>query len=718
MVSVVVKEYDMSTNEKLMEKKLHGNMPVIKFDDLVSEFDWQYLHLYKFIVKYFQIRTDKKNKKISLAEKVAQDVLIDYLSLLEKFYTQFRSELKKEYENNGELANDVPVLMQEALDKLVGEWERVYSFIAINPESDTDGIQLFLEKLNNRVINAAIRDVGFNPNIVSVVPQFGSAYSLGFFNYSDDFMALNVPLTKIKSPWEWTIFWHEIAGLRVRLLKKACMEYQTLFEELFVEIKRDPDDDLISKLKGIQDRPDNSDPYAGGLAEIFEACEFILMLVGFDAILKGDANSGSFDNDLTYKRDLWQANSVDLLHYLENNDLSLTETKKFFKDQNRRMLMFSFDDLLPEIMAEFRTHQEETVIHELQFSLANEVKNIRKGADQGDNTLSLVDALKKSLNLNEDFTARKKKLDDAGWSNDWLEELFEDSFSIMNFSLEFLEIFDKVLNRYRRRDQRHPPHDVRMAVALSLKLLTYDPALQESMTLPEMTKWPLWNPTMGLNNKNEYESLNRFYNNLQDDREFVWLVAKRIWDLYNWSDIPHNDGDEKKAITDAMKDFRTEKSRKWEGIANKAFDFLQELKLESTNVNELNLGADKIDNNTYLIENLLSKKRLHPEPLGYRELLALSFYDEDFNNPGGATPTTYTFNNPFPAVFANKSLFSVTQQHLNSAINTFLFRENITNDMIMITLNKPNMTDINRTTYWTTLPNLNAMNAPLRRWIT
>lgn len=694
----VVKEDNMAVNEKLVEKNMHENMPVKKFNDLVSEFDWQYLHLYKFIVKYVHVPKGKKNKKISLAEQVAQDVLVDYLSLLEKFYTQFRSELKKEYENNSELVNNVPALMQEALDKLVGEWERVYGFISINPESDTDGIQSFLEKLNNQVINAAIRDVGFNPDIVSVVPQFGNAYSLGFFNYSDDFMALNVPLTKVKSPWEWTIFWHEIAGLRVRLLKKTCVEYQNLLEELFVEIKRDSDDDLISKIRDVQNRPDKFDPYTGGLAEIFEACEFILMLAGFEATLKDDANSGSFDNDSTYKRDLWQANAVDLLRYLENNDLSLTETRKFFKDQNRRMLMFSFDDFLPEIMADFRAYQEETVIHQLQISLANEVKNIRKDTNQGDNTLSLVDALKKSLNLNEDFTARKKKLDDAGWSNDWLEELFEDSFSVMNFNLEFLELFDKVLNRYRRRDQRHPPHDVRMAVALSLKLLTYDSSLQESMTLPEMPQWPQWNLTMGLNNKNEYESLSRFYNNLQDDKEFVWLVAKRIWGLYKWSDVQYNDGDEKKAIADAMKDFRTKKSGKWEEIANNAFDFLQELKLESTNVNDLNLGADKIDNDTYVIENLLSRKRLHPEPLSYRELLELPFYDEDF----GTLVPTYSFT------YGSRTYF-ITATNLATAVNSnFIFSSKPTN---MLT----DQITINNISYWTTSANIDAMKDSSRR---
>ena len=616
-----------------------------KIDNLTSDVDWQYLHLYKFIVKYFRISKDERTKMVS-SEKIVQRVLYDYLYLVEKFYTQFREDLKKEYNKNNAMATDVPVLMQEALDKLVEEWERVYRFIASNPESDIKGTQEFLGKLTP-VINAAIRDAGFDPDSVRVIPQFENAYSLGFFNYSDDFLSLNVPLTKIKSPWEWTIFWHEMAGLRVRLLKKTLLEYKNILEELFVEVKRELDEELIVKLNEIvklKETEIDPDNYEEELKRLYDECTIIPFAVGLEMALKNDSNIGSSDGDPTdIINALWRANVDDLLIFLEKDDLSLTRTKKFFKDQSRPMFMFSFDDLLPEVIDELRAHHETLVINELRDTLKEEVLNIVEPARNiGDaqvlGTQTLIDALGKSLNLNEVFTARKNALDEAGWSGDWLEELFEDSFSVMNFNLEFLFTFDNVLSRYKRRDQRHPPRDVRLAVALSLKLLNHEPKLQASNFLPDnIDDWPKWNKeAMGLNSENEYKSLIKFYDNLNADKEAVWLVAKKILGLYNWSEIPHKDTEEKKSITTAMAGYRTKKSQEWEGIANSAFDYLNELKLESANVTDLDLGIDKIEKGSYYIDSLLNRKRLNPEPLGYRELLELSFYDVDF--VGAAAP--------------------------------------------------------------------------------
>lgn len=681
-----------------------------KFDTLTSDIDWQYLHLYKFIVKYFNIsKSEREGKEIASSEKIVQRVLFDYLYLVEKFYTQFRDDLKKEYIGRNVLDINVPVLMQEALDKLVEEWERVYSFIAINPKSDTKGTKEFLEHLTP-IINTAIRDVGFNPDSVRVIPQFGNAYSLGFFNYSDDFMALNVPLTKIKSPWEWTIFWHEIAGLRVRLLKTTLFEYQNLLKELFEEVKRESNKELFTDLKGIENNPEK---YGKEVDEFFVACGMILLVSGFSMAFKKDFDTSPSlgDSNPISEKDLLRANAKDLLDFLENNDLSLKNTRMFFKDRSLPMIMFSFDDLFPEIMDEFRAQQEARVINELHGSLKTEVLNIRKeiGDAQGDSTLTLVSALRKALTLNEDFTARKKALDEQGWSGDWLEELFEDSFSVMNFNFEFLFIFDNVLRRYGRKDQRHPPREVRLAVALSLKLLRHKPQLKEVRTLPDdVADWPAWDQTvMGLADETEYKSLIEFFNNLKTDKEVVWLVAKEIFELHEWSEIPHRDGEEKKAITNAMAGYRIGNSHQdWEKNANATFEFLGALRLESANTTDkLSLGDDRIDKerdkvDEYDIHNLLHRKRLHPEPLGYRELLELSFYDEDF----GTLVPTYSFK-------YGSSTYFITATNLATAINSnFIFNSKPTNVLT-------DQITINNISYWTTPANIDAMKDSSRRLI-
>jgi hypothetical protein len=218
---------------------------------------------------------------------------------------------------------------------------------------------------------------------------------------------------------------------------------------------------------------------------------------------------------------------------------------------------------------------------------------------------------------------------------------------------------------------------VRLAVALSLYLLRYEdepgdkPGLEKSIILPDVTDWPAWKESMGLDKK-QYKNLKRFYeirfyddDNLKADKktvwykETVWLVAKKIWGLHKWMNIePDKEADDvKRSITTAMAGYRTTKGqeregdewegKEWESVANLAFSFLDELKLETTSAtNRLDLGADRIDENKESIviddiKNLLNRKRLHPEPLGYRELLELSFYDEDFLVFGGTGVTVY-----------------------------------------------------------------------------
>lgn len=56
-----------------------------------------------------------------------------------------------------------------------------------------------------------------------------------------------------------------------------------------------------------------------------------------------------------------------------------------------------------------------------------------------------------------------------GWSVDWLEELFEDSFSVVNFPIHFLYVLKNLLER--RTDlggegSRHPPQAIRLAATM------------------------------------------------------------------------------------------------------------------------------------------------------------------------------------------------------------------------------------------------------------
>src|SRR6266498_2036740 len=224
-----------------------------KFDELTSDVDWQLKSLFSYIKKGFKASL-RARAKMSPSELVVQDVLEAYLMLADKFYGQFKSQLRKAYDQttNKNTAGDhvsdtdVSVLMQQALDKLTAEWERVYGFMAATQAKKTAESQQVITKLSP-LVRAAISDVGFTPESFPVIPQFGTIYGLGFFNYTDDFMALNLPITALESPWEWTIFWHEIAGQKLRLLKKTQRDFLNALGEMFGEMRRGQQQILVDQ---------------------------------------------------------------------------------------------------------------------------------------------------------------------------------------------------------------------------------------------------------------------------------------------------------------------------------------------------------------------------------------------------------------------------------------------------------------------------------------
>jgi hypothetical protein len=124
-----------------------------------------------------------------------------------------RAVAQSEYEN---LKKDFPVLMQSAMDKLRDEWQRL-SALALASQTLTEN-----EKLGRAlkvVVEVAAHSIGVDKEKIIIVP--GSAFALNFFTYVEDMAALTIPIYSVQTPWEWSVFWHELAGYKVRQLKKS-----------------------------------------------------------------------------------------------------------------------------------------------------------------------------------------------------------------------------------------------------------------------------------------------------------------------------------------------------------------------------------------------------------------------------------------------------------------------------------------------------------------
>lgn len=126
-----------------------------------------------------------------------------------------------------DLVTNFPALLQTALDKLKTEWQRLNT---IANSSLALGRDDQLLRALEAVVKAAAYSVGIEADRITIVP--GDDFALYFFSYMDNFAVLTVPIHSVRAPWEWSIFWHELAGYRVRRLKS-----NTPIDEIKVKIK-------------------------------------------------------------------------------------------------------------------------------------------------------------------------------------------------------------------------------------------------------------------------------------------------------------------------------------------------------------------------------------------------------------------------------------------------------------------------------------------------
>ena len=259
-MSAAKKEKQLTSDELLRKSRNSVNISfalMLTYVDNVLESksipdgDIQFLlKTYREMAKTFYSQYEK-----SLIEKINQhnidnlqsDEVISYIRKLKKddpkkkelkkiipLLKKTRDEAAAEYNN---LTSNFPTLLQNALDKLKDEWQRLNTIAVASKTLDKDDI---LARVLKQVVEYAAFTVEIEAERIAIVP--GDAFALYFFTYLENFAVLTVPIYSVQAPWEWSIFWHELAGYKVRQIKKGTT-LTTSAEELkhLYDLYKDPD---------------------------------------------------------------------------------------------------------------------------------------------------------------------------------------------------------------------------------------------------------------------------------------------------------------------------------------------------------------------------------------------------------------------------------------------------------------------------------------------
>jgi hypothetical protein len=342
----------------------------------------------------------------------------------------------------------------------------------------------------------------------------------------DNFAVLTVPIYSVQNPWEWSIFWHELSGYKVRRLEKS-KTIDTIRKKLvdFNKIYMNATDDEKGPL----------------------------------------LNSITWNNGMrTYIQSLWET------------EPNLTDLGGF---------EFQFEKMLTNLL----------------YSSGTENK----------------------FQTYDDIIGK-------GWCVDWFKELFEDAWSVLAIGKPFLEILTDILGRNVAKDDRHPSPKVRLDVADELlKLIDSQEVMKKPSSVEESAAQQILKfISLIVAATRKYEKpdnteLEETQIAQQKTRNRLFMQVKNgiQKSISDWSKFLGEDNPSPNAKHNVEIFLGVFSDKKFEKLKK----LLSELDQQYKETNQIKA-----------IHTDLLKDMINKEPLNYKQLLELSFYDADF---GVATVT-------------------------------------------------------------------------------
>ena len=178
---------------------------------------------------------------------VLSNLLQDFKAVANRLYKDFEVVI----ENEELEPSDKSLKYHQMVDLFLDEWQNLFSLISTITLGSS-----FTEKLLF-LTDEALDDLGLTDlsSEIVLLSKFGEKYSLSTPNYSrKPIRILEVPISIIKSPDEYTVLWHELATIKVERIKDSLNKYLEQYrKENKIELpdrsnKSDPVSMLIEKV--------------------------------------------------------------------------------------------------------------------------------------------------------------------------------------------------------------------------------------------------------------------------------------------------------------------------------------------------------------------------------------------------------------------------------------------------------------------------------------
>jgi hypothetical protein len=166
-----------------------------------------------------RLQNSLKSRKLQRDNNLVMRLIEDYQTLSSKLYETLTDLLLVSDKLDDAQKN---IKAHRLVNKLSRELEYIESLATSVLQNDNYYAKDQPDEFSwfDNVIRLAANDLDVDSSQLLVLFSLYQTIGLRSFTYTKEFHTLDLPVTILNTPWEWSVVWHEIAGLKVKEIKR------------------------------------------------------------------------------------------------------------------------------------------------------------------------------------------------------------------------------------------------------------------------------------------------------------------------------------------------------------------------------------------------------------------------------------------------------------------------------------------------------------------